>query len=227
VVAFYPELLERNIGQLGGRDQGSGGRGTVRYLAPYLAPHARAFPSRCAKYFRETLGIPSGETKAALEKAYAAYAEFQNKLYAFGDKALAWAKEHRRETVILAGRPYHADPEINHGIHKLLASLGCAVLSEDCLRPREKFSVNVLNQWTYHARLYAAARYVTEHEHVQLVQLVSFGCGLDAITCDEVKDILEKGGRIYTSIKIDEINNLGAAKIRLRSLLEAVKPWRG
>ena len=213
VVAFYPELLMANIPALK----------NVRYLSPYLAPHAKAFPSRCAKYFRETFGISSKETKAALKKAYAAYAEFQNKLYEFGSHALAWAKENGREAIILAGRPYHADPEINHGIHKLLASLGCAVLSEDCLRPVEYFNVNVLNQWTYHSRLYAAAKYVTGHEHVQLVQLISFGCGLDAITSDEVKDILEKGNRIYTLIKIDEINNLGAAKIRLRSLLEAVK----
>ena len=96
------------------------------------------------------------------------------------------------------------------------------VISEDSLRPRGYFKVNVLNQWTFHSRLYAAAKYCTENENVNLVQLVSFGCGLDAITTDEVKDILESGGKIYTQIKIDEINNLGAAKIRLRSLKEAI-----
>jgi SAM-dependent methyltransferase len=162
-------------------------------------------------------------TRAAVRKAYKAHSRYQRILYGYGERSLLWARENNAETVILAGRPYHADPEINHGIHKLLNSLGCVVLSEDCLRPRKKFNVNVLNQWTYHSRLYAAATFVTENSGVQLVQLISFGCGLDAITSDEVKDILEKGKRIYTLIKIDEINNLGAAKIRLRSLMEAVK----
>jgi predicted CoA-substrate-specific enzyme activase len=213
VVAFYPELLAANIPRLK----------QARFLTPYLAPHARAFPGLAANYFGKEFGCGRGEVKKAVRLAYAAYAEYQRKLYAFGGQALAYAKEHALETVILAGRPYHADPEINHGVNKLLTSLGCVVLSEDCLPPVEKFSVNVLNQWTYHSRLYAAAKYATEHEHVHLVQLISFGCGLDAITSDEVKDILERGNRIYTLLKIDEINNLGAAKIRLRSLLEATK----
>ena len=126
--------------------------------------------------------------------------------------------------IILAGRPYHIDPEINHGIGKLLTSLNIAVLSEDSVFFKGKeVLVNVLNQWTYHARLYRAAEYAGEHDNVNLVQLVSFGCGIDAITTDEVRSILEKRGKLYTQIKIDEINNLGVVKIRLRSMLAAIE----
>lgn len=123
-----------------------------------------------------------------------------------------------------AGRaPYHVDPEINHGIDKLVLSCKAAVISEDVIADRvEKFKTHVLNQWTYHSRLYAAAKYVTTQKDMQLVQLVSFGCGVDAITTDEVREILESGGKIYTQIKIDEITNLGAVKIRLRSLFAAI-----
>ena len=126
--------------------------------------------------------------------------------------------------MILAGRPYHADPEIGHGIDKLASSLGFVVVTEDAvahLVPPER--VNVLNQWTFHARLYRAARYAAEHEDTELVQLVSFGCGVDAITTDEVRSILEDEGKFYTQIKIDEITNLGAVRIRLRSLLGALE----
>mgnify|MGYP005784695445 FL=1 len=212
VVAYYPELLAANIEQLK----------TVRFLNPYFAPHAKSFKKAACDYFHAQFDVPRSQTRAAVEAAYAEYAAYQQSVYEFGDHALQYAKENGLQTIVLAGRPYHADPEINHGIDKLLTSLGLVVISEDALRPRERFRVNVLNQWTYHSRLYAAAKYVTEHENINLVQLVSFGCGLDAITTDEVKEILESGDRIYTQIKIDEINNLGAAKIRLRSLIEAV-----
>ena len=124
---------------------------------------------------------------------------------------------------MLSGRPYHIDPEINHGIGKMIGSFGVAIISEDCVSDKvEKFKVGVLNQWTYHSRLYAAAEYVSTRKDMNLVQLVSFGCGVDAITTDEVRDILEKNGKIYTQIKIDEITNLGAVKIRIRSLLAAI-----
>ena len=113
------------------------------------------------------------------------------------------------------------DEEINHGIDKLLEMLGCVVISEDAIRPSGGAKPKVLNQWTYHARLYEAAKYAVEHDDVNLVQLVSFGCGLDAVTTDQVKDILQDGNKLYTQIKIDEISNLGAVKIRLRSLLAA------
>jgi len=124
---------------------------------------------------------------------------------------------------VLAGRPYHVDPEINHGIDKLIAGFGAAVVTEDAISHHmKKAPSGVLNQWTYHARLYAGARYIAAQEDMNLVQLVSFGCGVDAITTDEVREILEDSGKIYTQIKIDEITNLGAVRIRLRSLFAAI-----
>ena len=126
--------------------------------------------------------------------------------------------------MILAGRPYHIDPEICHGIDRLAASLGFVVVSEDSvchLAPKE--NVHVLDQWTFHTRLYRAARFAAEHPGCELVQLVSFGCGIDAITTDEARRIMEDAGRFYTQIKIDEITNLGAVRIRLRSLLGALE----
>lgn len=145
----------------------------------------------------------------------------------YGKEALEYAEKNGKTVVVLAGRPYHIDPEINHGIDLLIKSYDTIVISEDCLTlDARKRKSKVLNQWTYHARLYAAAHYVGQHENLQLVQLVSFGCGLDAITSDEVREILESYGKLYTQIKIDEVNNLGAVRIRLRSLfacLEAAK----
>ena len=129
--------------------------------------------------------------------------------------------------IVLCGRPYHLDQEVSHGIDELICECGAVVISEDSISHLvDKFKVNVLNQWTYHARLYSAAAYVTDHPNMNLVQMVSFGCGVDAITTDEVRSILESHGKIYTQIKIDEVTNLGAVKIRLRSLfayLEANK----
>ena len=134
------------------------------------------------------------------------------------------ARKEKKPIIVLSGRPYHLDPEINHGIDKLITSLGAAVISEDVLSNRVKrFRTHVLNQWTYHARLYAAAKYIGDQPDMNLVQLVSFGCGVDAITTDEVRSILEENGKIYTQIKIDEITNLGAVKIRLRSLFAALE----
>ena len=136
---------------------------------------------------------------------------------------MEYARKHGKRIMILAGRPYHIDPEIGHGIDKLAVSLGFVVVSEDAVShladsPRTR----VLNQWTFHARLYRAARYAAQHADTELVQLVSFGCGVDAITTDEVRTILEQEQKFYTQIKIDEITNLGAVRIRLRSLIGAL-----
>ena len=145
-----------------------------------------------------------------------------------GEKALSFAREKGKPIMILAGRPYHIDPEISHGIDKLAVSLGFVVVSEDSIFQLTNLPrVKVLNQWTYHSRLYRAAQYASEHDDAQLVQLVSFGCGVDAITTDEVRSILEAHGKYYTQIKIDEITNLGAVKIRLRSLIGALEEKRG
>ena len=141
-----------------------------------------------------------------------------------GEKAIEFARKNKKRIMILAGRPYHIDKEIGHGIAQLATSLDFVVVSEDSVCHLENpVKVNVLNQWTYHARLYRAASYAATHEDTELVQLVSFGCGVDAITTDEAREILEKNNKFYTQIKIDEITNLGAVKIRLRSLLGALE----
>ncbi|MBQ4101021.1 MAG: 2-hydroxyacyl-CoA dehydratase, partial [Oscillospiraceae bacterium] len=216
VVAYYPELLNANIDKLG----------EIKFLAPFFAPHhRRMFEKKIAEYFKEQFGVSKKETLLAVDKAYKEYANYKKDIYQFGQDAINYARENGRQIIVLCGRPYHIDPEINHGIDRLITSLGLVVISEDCLDLRnQKYRVNVLNQWTYHSRLYGAAKYVGQEDDMFLVQLVSFGCGLDAITTDEVRDILQENDKIYTQIKIDEISNLGAAKIRLRSLIETVKP---
>jgi predicted nucleotide-binding protein (sugar kinase/HSP70/actin superfamily) len=153
-----------------------------------------------------------------------AYREWMRRIQAEGDRSLAMARAQKKKIIVLAGRPYHVDPGICQGIDQLIESLGFVVVTEDCVSSKvTPASVRVLNQWVYHARLYNAARYVAVHDDCELVQLVSFGCGLDAITTDEVRSILEAAGKLYTQIKIDEISNLGAARIRLRSLLGALE----
>lgn len=216
VVAYYPELLISNMSILKG----------MKFWYPYLYMDDRKlFEKKAFEFFRkEDFTITKGEIKAACDKAYAKYfAEIADNK-AMGRKAIEEAREQGKGIVVLAGRPYHIDPEINHGINSLITSLGLAVVSEDCVADLvEPVKVNVLNQWTYHSRLYNAAKYVTTQPDMELVQLVSFGCGIDAVTTDEVSDILTKGGKLYTQLKIDEINNLGAVKIRLRSLIGAIK----
>jgi hypothetical protein len=158
------------------------------------------------------------------KKAYQAYDGYMADIVAQGQEMIQQARQQGKRIIVLAGRPYHADPEINHGIHKLIAALGFAVISEDAVAPLEPaFKVNILSQWTYHHRLFSAARYVAGQEDMYLVHLVSFGCGLDALTADEVRSILEVCGKLYTQIKIDEVTNLGAVKIRLRSLIAAIE----
>ena len=216
VVAYYPELLKSNVTRLQ----------ETRFLYPYFGLHReKDFVKKAAEYFgAEFPGVTRGEVKKAAAAAYAAYAKWQAETKAEGRRILDWADKNGRRIAVLAGRPYHIDPEINHGIDKLLTSLGMAVITEDSVSDMvEPQKVDVLNQWTYHARLYNAAKFVTTRKNLELIQLVSFGCGIDAITTDEVRAILENGGKFYTQLKIDEINNLGAVKIRLRSLLGAIE----
>ena len=222
VVAYYPELLAANMDII---DADGNEPHKTRFLFPHFAPAFRAtFEKAASEFFRKEFGVPPHEIPPAIQAGYDAYEAHLADIRAFGEKTVKAAREMGKPIFVLAGRPYHIDPEINHGIHQLLTTLGGAVISEDCVSlPEHKTPVNVLNQWTYHARLYGAAEAVARTDDMQLIQLVSFGCGLDAITTDEVKDILERAGKFYTQIKIDEINNLGAAKIRLRSLMEAMK----
>lgn len=215
VVAYYSELLNGNVEELN----------RVKFLYPYLNINskkelAKELYTYLGKFYN---GITKSEVKAAVEYGLTRYAEYMNAVREEGAQALKFARENNKRIMILAGRPYHIDAEIGHGIDKLANTLGFVVVSEDSVfRLAEPFTVKVLNQWTYHARLYRAARYAAEHEDTELVQLVSFGCGVDAITTDEVREILESRGKFYTQIKIDEITNLGAVKIRLRSLIGAL-----
>ncbi|MBQ8599660.1 MAG: 2-hydroxyacyl-CoA dehydratase, partial [Oscillospiraceae bacterium] len=216
VVAYYPELLYSNMAVLK----------KLNFWYPYLyMDNRKLFEKKAYEFFRgKDASISKAEVKAACDKAYARYVAETADNKAVGLKAIEEARKQGKGIVVLAGRPYHIDPEINHGINSLITSLGLAVVSEDCVADLvEPVKVNVLNQWTYHSRLYNAAKYVTTQDDMELVQLVSFGCGIDAVTTDEVSSILTEGGKLYTQLKIDEINNLGAVKIRLRSLIGAIK----
>ena len=216
VVAYYPELIAANMPAVK----------SVRFLYPYLGiDHPDTFPKQMMKCLAEVYpDIKRAEVKRAAKKAYAAIGAYREKVREFGRRGIAYAEEHDLPIIVLAGRPYHIDPEINHGIDRLVSSLGVVVLSDDSVcdfvSPPK---VSVLNQWTYHSRLYSAAKFCAQSERANFVQLVSFGCGIDAVTTDECRSILEREDKLYTQIKIDEINNSGAVKIRLRSLLCAIE----
>ena len=217
VVAYYPETIAANVEMRRG----------VRFINDYTGPHRHAaFPGRMKEMLERHFegSFPLSEVRRAAGRAYAARDAYLEAVRKKGQDIVEQARREGRRIICLAGRPYHADPEVNHGIDMLLTSLGLAVISEDCLSGSvKKFPVHVLNQWTYHSRLYAAAKYVGAQPDMELVQLISFGCGLDAITSDETRAILERAGKIYTQIKIDEITNLGTVKVRLRSLLAALE----
>lgn len=216
VVAYYSELLKGNMDRLS----------DINFLYPYLNINSKR--TLCATLYKamheHDKTITKAEIKRAVNAGFEAYDKFRKAVMAEGERAISYAEEHGMRVMILSGRPYHIDPEIGHGIDKLAVSLGFTVVSEDSVfQLEEPLPTRVLNQWTYHSRLYRAAHYAAKHENTELVQLVSFGCGIDAITTDEVRSILEDSGSFYTQIKIDEITNLGAVKIRLRSLLGALE----
>ena len=215
VVAYYPEVIAANMPAV--RE--------IDFIHDYVGiDQRRHLPKKLTAILQEHIpDITLHEVRRACDMAYAEYERYMADVRAKGEEMIAKAREEGRRIIVLAGRPYHVDPEINHGIDKLIAGFGAAVITEDCLVAHmEKAPVGVLNQWSYHSRLYAGARYVASQEDMHLVQLVSFGCGIDAITTDEVREILEREGKIYTQIKIDEITNLGAVRIRLRSLFAAI-----
>jgi predicted nucleotide-binding protein (sugar kinase/HSP70/actin superfamily) len=214
VVAYYPELLRANNSKLTEKNFITPYMDLNRKKGVYLALQKALAPY--AKRFRIDL-------VTAVKLAYTAQAHYRIAVAKESQRIINEARKAGKKIIVLAGRPYHIDKEINHGIHKLIASLGMAVISEDAVASLATVGkLGVLNQWTYHSRLYRAAKFVTTQPDMQLVQLVSFGCGIDAVTTDEVRALLEKGGKLYTQLKIDEINNLGAAKIRLRSLVAAM-----
>ncbi len=215
VVAYYPEVLAGNCPELE----------HVRFLYEYVGLHRpKDFVSRMTAALQRNFdGIRKDQVRQAADAAYAEYYAHMERVRQRGGEIMARARAEGRRILVLAGRPYHIDPETNHGIDSLITRYGAAVLTEDSVCGSEKkFPTSVLNQWTYHARLYAAAQYVTTQPDMELVQLVSFGCGVDAITTDETRQILQNGGKLYTQLKIDEITNLGAVNIRLRSLFAAL-----
>jgi predicted CoA-substrate-specific enzyme activase len=219
VVAYYPELLAANVPDLK----------QVRYLYPYFGLHRpRDMERKAGEWFFNTFHIPKRETAAAVKAAYAAYDAYKNDLRDAGRAYIDQARSEGRPILVVAGRPYHIDPEINHGINDLITSYGFVLVTEDAVAWLEdKAPRHVLNQWTYHARMYNAARYVCTQPDMEVIQLVSFGCGIDAITGDEMRSILEEGGKLYTQLKIDDISNLGAVKIRIRSLMAAIEARKG
>ena len=216
VIAGYPEVIEANTLNFG----------KVKYINDYVGPHNRKeFPAKICAILEKHFGEMSiTAVKHACKMAYAAYDGYMADVNREGLRIIDEARAEGKKIIVLAGRPYHADPEINHGIHKLISALGFAVVSEDAVACMEqKFKVNLLSQWTYHQRLFSAAKYASSQKDMYLVHLVSFGCGLDALTTDEVRSLLEHYGHLYTQIKIDEVTNLGAIKIRLRSLIAAIE----
>ncbi len=219
VVAYYPELLAANVARL--KD--------ARYFTPYFdLDRPSGFVKAASGFFGREFGVSPREVKAAAKAAYAEYKDYTASVRREGERALEFAKANGKRVAVLSGRPYHIDPEINHGIDGLLTSYGMVVVSEDSVAHLGHLQDrHVLNQWTYHARLYAAADFVTSRPETELIQLVSFGCGVDAITTDEAREICERGGKLYTQIKIDEIANLGAVRIRIRSLLAAMDSREG
>lgn len=214
VVAYYSELLKANNERLTDEN----------FIMPYVDLNAEKTAVLKLHAALGKYGVTKKQVAKALKEGFERLNAYRADVRARADYIIKKAGEEGKQLIVLAGRPYHLDNEINHGINKLLTSLNLAVLSEDAVYDRaEQVKVNVLNQWTYHARLYRAAQYCCGQENVNLVQLVSFGCGIDAITTDEVRSIMEKNGKLYTQIKIDEINNLGVVKIRLRSMLAAIE----
>ena len=215
VVAYYPEVLKDNCRELE----------NIPFIFDFIDLSNRdefikRYPLMLQKHF------PNLKTDDIVEAIHAAYKEYDVHLEDIrkkGKEIIEKARKENKHIIVLAGRPYHVDPEVNHGIDKLITRLGAAVITEDSISYlTPKFKTTVLNQWTYHSRLYSAAKYCTEHEDIDLVQLVSFGCGLDAITTDETREILQSGNKLYTQLKIDEITNLGTVTIRLRSLFAAL-----
>ncbi len=216
IVTSYPEVILNNVESF--RD------GSLEYFDPFLpiADDAR-LAARVAEVFAAK-GVSHAEARAAVAAARIEEEAFRAELRAQGEAALDWVERTGGHGIVLAGRPYHVDPEIHHGIPSLVADLGMAVISEDAIAhlAEVRRPLRVVDQWSYHSRLYAAATFVSRRDDLDLVQLVSFGCGLDAVTSDQVAEILEATGKIYTGIKIDEHANLGAARIRLRSLAAAI-----
>ncbi len=217
IVTSYAENIKNNVEEL--KDN------SIDFMNPFLSfTNEKTATKRLIEEFAQK-GIPSSEIKAAAHEAWLELSAAREDIKKKGEETLAYLEKTGKRGIVLAGRPYHIDPEINHGIPEMITSYGIAVLTEDSVSHLAAVErpLIVMDQWMYHSRLYAAANYVKTKENLDLIQLNSFGCGLDAVTTDCVNDILTKSGKIYTVLKIDEVNNLGAARIRIRSLLSAIR----
>ncbi|MGR6836692.1 acyl-CoA dehydratase activase-related protein [Syntrophomonas erecta] len=217
MVISYPDVIRNNMDMI--RENG------VNFMNPFLPYHNRG---RLIKRLHEEMKvfeIPKKEIRRAVNKAWAEVEQFKARLRKKGEEVLAYLEKTGKKGIVLSGRPYHIDPEINHGIPDIINAHGLAVLTEDSIAHLANVvrPLRVVDQWMYHSRLYAAASLVTTHKQLELIQLNSFGCGLDAITTTQVQEILNSGGKIYTALKIDEGSNLGAVRIRIRSLIAALE----
>lgn len=218
VVIGYPEVLKNNVDNLA--------ENNIKFMNPFLSlQDKKGLKKRLADVFKEE-DITKNEINNAVDKAWDELNNYREDVRTEGKRVVEYLKETGKKGIVLAGRPYHIDPAINHGIPELITSLGLAVLSEDSVLEYSEdmdLELRVLDQWVYHSRLYRAAEIVGDSNNLEMVQLNSFGCGVDAVTTDQVNEILMEKGKIYTVLKIDEISNLGAVKIRLRSLIQALE----
>ena len=218
MVTSYAENIKNNVESLTDHK--------VHFRNPFMAfTNEEILTKRLVEEFTKDQAIPEKEIRAAAHKAWQELIASRQDMEKKGEEVIAWLKETGHHGIVLAGRPYHVDPEINHGIPELITSYGFAVLTEDSVSHlgRVDRPLIVTDQWMYHSRLYEAASYVKTQPNLDLIQLNSFGCGLDAVTTNQVNDILTRSGKIYTLLKIDEVNNLGAARIRVRSLIAAIR----
>ena len=215
IVISYSEVLKNNVEELK----------NVKFINPFLPFESDALLKRIMELdeFKE-YNFTKKELKIAIEKAQQEYKKCREDIHNKGKETLEYIEKNNLKGIVLAGRPYHIDPEINNGIDTLITSLGMCVLTEDSVADKAipERPLRVVDQWMFHSRLYASADFVGRHDNLELVQINSFGCGVDAVTTDEVEEILTSFGKMYTLIKIDEVNNLGAVRIRLRSLLASI-----
>lgn len=217
IVASYAENIRANMDILRQKN--------IHFLQPFLPINNKKALIKRLQEELSSLNIPKKDLIEAVEKSYQELDKYKEDIRNYGENIIKEATDKKMPIVVLAGRPYHVDPEINHGIPEMIQSYNIAILSEDALYHLDcpEDNLDIVNQWSYHARLYHAASYVARHKNMTLIQLSSFGCGLDAITTGQVREILEQHGDIYTIIKLDEVSNLGAARIRIRSLMAAWK----
>lgn len=215
IVTSYSENIKNNVDEISRKE--------IEFRNPFMNfVSVKTISDALIKEFKE---IPAEEIIKAVQKGWDELSSARNDMMKKGEEVLDYLNKNNKRGIVLAGRPYHVDPEINHGIPELINSFDIAVLTEDSVShlAAPERPLIVMDQWMYHSRLYAAASYVKTVENLDLIQLNSFGCGLDAVTTDQVADILTGSGKIYTCLKIDEVNNLGAARIRIRSLLSALR----